>query len=45
MAAACRHVTAREGSQAAMLAAGYASRARFARAHRAAFGVNPNEAW
>lgn len=41
MEAARRHIAAGEGSQAAALAVGYASRAHFARAYRAAFGSNP----
>lgn len=44
MAAARRHIAAGEGSQAAAMAVGYASRAHFARAYRAAFGTNPSEA-
>ncbi|MFT3972596.1 MAG: AraC family transcriptional regulator [Amaricoccus sp.] len=41
MQAARRHIAAGAGSQAAALAVGYASRAHFARAYRAAFGANP----
>lgn len=44
MAAARRHIAAGEGSQAAMLAVGYVSRAHFAKAYRSVFGVNPGEA-
>lgn len=42
MQAARRLLAAGEGSQAAALAVGYASRAHFARAYRAAFGDNPS---
>lgn len=41
MQAARARIAAGAGSQAAALAVGYASRAHFARAYRAAFGVNP----
>lgn len=41
MEAARAHISTGAGSQAAALAVGYASRAHFARAYRAAFGENP----
>ena len=44
MRAAQARIAGGEGSQAAALAVGYASRAHFARAYRAAFGRNPGEA-
>lgn len=43
MRAAQARIAGGEGSQAAALAVGYASRAHFARAYRAAFGRNPGD--